>query len=357
MSISVVDKYVAKKKNDLLDYAEILESIISISGNKMWNSKKEFAEYAKDIIGIYADAYYFDNNKNRSNPIIYSNDNINFVLRSIIDYFKKKGEPEKLKEWKNETFLLSVIICTSCYVDFATNIVDGNYQDTKSKFKYLMDYFKKTNMLEVMDDKFLVNDLFDTIKKNIATDTKYIELLKGNNAKNNYSIYSKSPLYYIFDFEYEIPDIDEKDMDIAEKLKKNYIAKFKEISFELLCTDILVKLISNEDMGGYLIPADEVLKKKPNLLNIFNNKYYKDYIKLLIKYEDDAEYNVLANSFITNGGKVLYVHEGTEAVIDNFFTSDMDVLVYEEFMKNNQENIEKWKNNKVNFVIRNKEDK
>ena len=357
MSISVVDKYVAKKKNDLLDYAKILESIISIKDNHMWDSKKDFSLYAKDIIDIYADSYYFDNNKNRNNPIVYSNDNINLVLRSIIDYFRKKGEPNKVKEWKNETFLMSVIVCTSCYVDFATNIVDGNYQDTKSKFKFLLKYFKKTNMLEIMDDKFLVNNLFETIKKNSNLDIRFLELLNDISARNKYSVYSKNPLYYTFEFEYEIPNIEEKDKDIAEKLKKEYSIEFKEISFDLLGTEILMKLISNAEMGCYLIKADELLKKKPSLLNIFNSKYYKDFIRLLINYEEDNEYNDLANSFINNGGKVLYVYEGTEAVIDNFFTSDLEVLVYEEFMKNNQENINKWESNNVKFVVRNKEDK
>ena len=49
-----------------------------------------------------------------------------------------------IRTWKNETFLLSVIICTACYVDFASNVVDGDYQDTKNKFKYLLSYLRKT---------------------------------------------------------------------------------------------------------------------------------------------------------------------------------------------------------------------
>ena len=62
MSLSVIDKYVVKKEKDLLEYAKILESIISIDNNKMWQTKKEFVSFAKEIIEIYGDAYYFQNN-------------------------------------------------------------------------------------------------------------------------------------------------------------------------------------------------------------------------------------------------------------------------------------------------------
>ena len=47
MSLSVIDKYVIKKEKDLLEYAKILESIISIDNNKMWQTKKEFVSFDK----------------------------------------------------------------------------------------------------------------------------------------------------------------------------------------------------------------------------------------------------------------------------------------------------------------------
>ena len=355
MSTSVVEKYIAKKKNDILDYAKILESIISIKDNKMWNNKKTFIKYSKDIIDIYAESYYFDNNSNRNNQIFYSNDNINFVLKSIIEFFKKNNEPQKIKEWKNETFLLSVIICTACYVDFATNVVDGNYQDTKNKFKFLLNYFKKTELLQVFDDKFLINSLFERVKKNTNLDIKYIELLSSKSAHNKYQTYTYYPLLYTFKFEYTIPGLEEKDKDIANSIVDDYEVKFKRISFDLLCTEILLRLISNEQMGAYLIDADDILLKRPGLLKIFNNRYFKDYIRLFVNYEEDGKYIPLTSVFLNSGGKVLYHYDGSEAVVDNFFTSDMDVLVNEEFMNNNQENLEKRKNNKINFIVIGKE--
>ena len=78
---------------------------------------------------------------------------ISNVLKSIIDYCKDNNNLGVLKTYKDETFLLSVLICTSCYLDFACNVVDGNYVDTKNKFKYLLLYLKKTNIL---NEKFLL---------------------------------------------------------------------------------------------------------------------------------------------------------------------------------------------------------
>ena len=155
MSLSVINKYITKKEKDLLSYAKILESLISIENNKMWQNKKEFSAFAKEIIEIYSEKYYFQNNIHKENPIEYSNDNINFVLKSIIEYCRLHDKMEMLRSWKNETFLLSVIICTACYVDFASNVVDGDIQDTKNKFKYLLSYLRKTKILEVKDTNIL----------------------------------------------------------------------------------------------------------------------------------------------------------------------------------------------------------
>ena len=81
MSLNVIDKYVEKKKKDLFEYTKILEEIIKVEDNKLWKNKEEFKGLAKGVIEKYANTYYFENNANRDNPIKYSNDNINNVLK------------------------------------------------------------------------------------------------------------------------------------------------------------------------------------------------------------------------------------------------------------------------------------
>ena len=191
MSLSVIDRYVTKKEKDLLEYAKILETIISIDDNKIWQNKKEFISICRDIIEIYSEEYYFQNNKHKDNPIEYLNDNINYVLKSLIEYCRLHDRMSILKTCKNEMFLTSVIVCTACYVDFASNVVDGDYFDTKNKFKYLLNYLRKTKVLVIKDNKYLINDLFDALKRNLSEDKKIIDGFENGNYYNTYKMIAK----------------------------------------------------------------------------------------------------------------------------------------------------------------------
>ena len=357
MSLSVIDKYVAKKEHDLLEYAKVLESIIKIEDNNMWKGKREFSPFAKDIIHIYAVKYYFDNNKHRNNPIKYSNDNINFVSYAIVDYFKEKGTVTKLREWKNETFLLSVLLCTSCYIDFATNVVDGDYVDTKGKFKYLLSYLKKTNKLIINDNKVLINKLFDLVKNNMDIDRKFLDSYKSDSCFNEYRKFIKTPAYYKFDFCFNIPDLEIKDANIIKKVTDKYDTKLKTISYELLAYRILEDLISNKDMGYYIIKADDIIARKNTFVKLFNNKYIKEYIRIYVPYEEESNYISLINTFSNIGIKILYSSNKKENVADTYFANNMEVAVSKEFINNNQDNLEKWAKDNVILMTKNKEEK
>ena len=57
------------------------------------------------------------------------------------------------------------------------------------------------------------------------------------------------------------------------------------------------------------------------------------------------------------GGTILYECDKKEAVVDNYFTNDIEVIVNEEFLKNNEENRDKWDKNNIKFIVKDKEDK
>ena len=357
MSLSVIDKYVEKKKKDILEYSKILESLITLEDNKMWNNKTEFSLYSKEIISLYADTYYFLNNVNRDNPIEYLNDNINNVLKSIIEYCKKTSKESMLRELKNETFLLSVIISTACYLDIATNVIDGNFVDTKSKFKYLLTYLKKTKILKVYaQDRVRINDLFNAIKKNTKEDGKFFEYYKGDTYNNEFIKYTKNPVYYLVNFKYTVPGLEEFDESLVKKVKESYNAKLLSMSYDLLIIYILEELISNKDVAIHLIVLDKVLNKKITLLKVFDNKYLKDYIKVLIPHEHIADYLDAINYIEKLGLNIIYEYSGTDNVKENKFERDCEVIVTDEFLNNNAENEYSWKQSGVKFVIKNKED-
>ncbi len=355
MSLSVINKYITKKEKDLLSYAKILESLISIENNKMWQNKKEFSAFAKEIIEIYSEKYYFQNNIHKENPIEYSNDNINFVLKSIIEYCRLHDKMEMLRSWKNETFLLSVIICTACYVDFASNVVDGDIQDTKNKFKYLLSYLRKTKILEVKDNKYFINDLFDEVKKNAIEDKKILEYLDSDDFRNEYKMISNNPVYYEVLFSYEVPGLKEFDETLTKGVLKKYDAKIREISYDLLEVHLLKELISNMEMDKYLIRINKDMKKA-SLVKFFDNEYLKEFIKILVPYDKEIEYQNIINDYKEIGMNFIYEMDIDEEIEPTSLVNDMQLLVSKEFVKNNANNQMSFEKMNVKLVVKNKEE-
>lgn len=355
MSLSVINKYITKKEKDLLSYAKILESLISIENNKMWQNKKEFSVFAKEIIEIYSEKYYFQNNIHKENPIEYSNDNINFVLKSIIEYCKLHDKTEMLRSWKNETFLLSVIICTACYVDFASNVVDGDIQDTKNKFKYLLSYLRKTKLLEVKDNKYFINDLFDEVKKNANEDKKILEYLDSDDFRNEYKMISNNPVYYEVLFSYEVPGLKEFDENLTKGVLKKYDAKIREISYDLLEIHLLKELISNMEMDKYLIRIKKDMKKA-SLVKFFDNEYLKEFIKILVPYDKEIEYQSIISDYKEIGMNCIYEMDIDEEIEPTSLVNDMELLVSKEFVKNNENNQMSFDKMNIKLVVKNKEE-
>ena len=355
MSLSVINKYITKKEKDLLSYAKILESLISIENNKMWQNKKEFSVFAKEIIEIYSEKYYFQNNIHKENPIEYSNDNINFVLKSIIEYCKLHDKTEMLRSWKNETFLLSVIICTACYVDFASNVVDGDIQDTKNKFKYLLSYLRKTKLLEVKDNKYFINDLFDEVKKNASEDKKILEYLDSEDFRNEYKMISNNPVYYEVLFSYEVPGLKEFDENLSKGVLKKYDAKIREISYDLLEVHLLKELISNMEMDKYLIRINKDMKKA-SLVKFFDNEYLKEFIKILVPYDKEIEYQSIISDYKEIGMNCIYEMDIDEEIEPTSLVNDMELLVSKEFVKNNENNQMSFDKMNIKLVVKNKEE-
>ena len=355
MSLSVINKYITKKEKDLLSYAKILESLISIENNKMWQNKKEFSVFAKEIIEIYSEKYYFQNNIHKENPIEYSNDNINFVLKSIIEYCKLHDKTEMLRSWKNETFLLSVIICTACYVDFASNVVDGDIQDTKNKFKYLLSYLRKTKLLEVKDNKYFINDLFDEVKKNANEDKKILEYLDSEDFRNEYKMISNNPVYYEVLFSYEVPGLKEFDENLSKGVLKKYDAKIREISYDLLEVHLLKELISNMEMDKYLIRINKDMKKA-SLVKFFDNEYLKEFIKILVPYDKEIEYQSIMSDYKEIGMDCIYEMDIDEEIEPTSLVNDMELLVSKEFVKNNENNQMSFDKMNIKLVVKNKEE-
>ena len=116
MSSNLIKKYLEYKKKNLYDYMLQINEIITVRNNKLWQNKQTFSKFAQGIIDYYVDSYYFDNNDNRSNPIEYSNDNINSILMALINYCKETNQTNILIKNKNEVFLLSTSTYSTSFI-------------------------------------------------------------------------------------------------------------------------------------------------------------------------------------------------------------------------------------------------
>ena len=56
------------------------------------------------------------------------------------------------------------------------------------------------------------------------------------------------------------------------------------------------------------------------------------------------------------GFKIIYEYDDVDNINSDLFTYDMEIIVKNEFFKNNEENKYEWQKNNIKFVIKNKED-
>lgn len=277
MSNSLLNKYLAKKKKDLLDYAKIIETLIKLDNNTLWSKKEEFINYAKEVIDRYVDTFYFDNNIHRDNPIEYANDNINSVLKSLISYCNETKQTILLQEKKNETFLLSVILTTSAYIDISTNVVDGNYLDTKAKFKYLLEYYKNTNILKVyVNNAKTVSKIFETVRKKRSKEEKFFNSFDSDAV---YIDYIPQNNYYFTKFKYNIEGIDSYDEELVKQVTDEYHNRLLKIFMELLELKVIKELVTNNEVNNYLV----VVNDDNEIFDDIRNTILNNYIKIVIK--------------------------------------------------------------------------
>ena len=286
--------------------------------------------------------YYFDNNINRNNPVEYLNDNINAVLISIMDYYKSQGQSDIVKLKKNETFLLSVIICVASFVDIASNVIDGNYPVMKRNLVKLLKYLNKTEILKIYwQNKIILNKLFKEVKQNINNEKKFFELFKSNKYHNEYQIVSQDPLYYKVRFIYKVEGLENEDNKIIKKLQHEYLKNYLKICYELLVILLMKEYIMNKEVNTYLLPVLDLDED----LNILKHPLIKDNVKLLVpieKYEEfkNSDFNIVYTL------KDLTV----EQLLDK---QDIEVLVKKEFREKNKEELSKLESLKIKLIVEN----
>lgn len=342
MSSNVIDKFKDKKKKVLVTYAKILENIITLENNTLWQKASDFAPICEGVVSAFADKYYFDNNINRNNPVEYLNDNINAVLLSIIEYYKSINKPDVVKANKNETFLISVIVCTASYVDIASNVIDGDYLAMKKNFQKLLKHLNQMEILKIyVNNKMILDKLFKEVKKNINLEKKFFNYYKSPAWHNEYQIVSTEPLYYKVKFIYKIEGLYKENPKLLIKYQKAYLKENLKISYDLLTILLMKEYIMNKEVNVYLVPTlEEMIGEELNMLDI---PLIKNNIKVLAPLERYEAYSKIDNF------DVVYFYRGDNEQ-EILSKRDIEVIVPKEYMKKESSNLEKYQELNIKLV-------
>ena len=82
---------------------------------------------------------------------------------------------------------------------------------------------------------------------------------------------------------------------------------------------------------------------------IFNNLFIKKKIRFLVKYEDVDKYKDVIEE---KGFLMIIDYNEVTNVNDRIFEDDAEILVKEEFLKNNEYNIERFNGRNIKFQIK-----
>lgn len=347
MNSDIVMGYKNHKKKILLEYCKVLEQIIFLEKNLLWKSSKDFTNICRGILEIFVDKNYFDNNYNRENPIEYLNACSNGILTNIVDYHKS-NEKLSLESNKSETFLLSVIIGSACYIDAAANIVDGESNLIKQKLDSLLTHLSRTNFLVInKNDKVLINRLYDKIKKNIFEEKRFFEMFDDLDNHNTYQLINEQMNYYLVKFVYKVPNVDKYDKELVNKYNTIFKDKFLNISYDLLLILLLKENLLNKKVNTYLIPLPNVVSNK--LLKRLKEPAISSHLKFLIPLELIEEKKTIIEKLKELGFNVVYYYNGNDSKVFEGLDK-AEVLCKEMFFNSNKENIEVLKNKGINII-------
>lgn len=341
MDNSIIELFKKKKIKVISSYAKILEEMITLEENTLWQKPKEFEPICDGVVAYFVDKYYFDNNINRNNPVEYLNDNINAVLIAIMDYYKNKNQSNIVGLKKNETFLLSTIICVASFVDIASNVVDGDYNLMKNNLNKLLKHLSKTEILKIYyHNKIILNKLFTEIRKNIKNEKKFFNYFQSNAYHNEYQIISEDPLYYKVRFIYKVDGLEGKNNKLVKNFHHEYLKDYLKICYELLEVLLMKEYIMNKEVNTYLIP---ILDINDENLEILNHPLIKDNVKLLVPFE---KYDAKIDTKLA----VIYVYNGeNKENLNN--VKDCEILVKESFIEKNKDAIEELKKQNIKLVV------
>ena len=238
------------------------------------------------------------------------------------------------------------MMCATCYIDISSNVIDGDVCEVLKKFKYLLQYLAKVDILEVHEDKEKeIDKLFKMLKDNNEKERKFFNSIVKPDFYNSYYPYSIDFKYNVVEYNFNVKGTDEYLPSLMDIVMDNHLKDLYELSFKYLELKLLEEYLGNGKVFNYIyIVNDENIK----LFDKIDNEMLLKHVYLLVKSKDIDKYqNKLRRSKLN----IIYEYDSLDKIPEN--TKNI-ISVNEKII--NKDTLKEWMDNKTKFVIRNKEE-
>jgi len=358
--MDVIAKYINKSKSNLINIVKHLENNIEYINNKLWENYID-EELLANVINIYYDKYYLNNNINYEKINNYitinpkTNDRLKKILLSIIDYYESNNELNVIKNNEENILFLDILIY------LALKIYDLNFKridEPKKIEKVINNVIDNFAKIRFRKEKDLIK-LISNIKENV-TDNNYfnntINKLTKDTSYNQYIKINKKENYYKVLYDYKISELKQYDIKdikiVADKLKIE--EEVSKISYDILYFTNF-KLFNKNIKYKFLFPItkDSFVKNYDYFINN-RNKNLLENIKFIIDFKEiEGDYNFI--NFIREKNIDLYIELNKTFETNNYnlFMEVKNIVTVESFISTNDKYKEIWKDMDINFIIKN----
>jgi hypothetical protein len=240
---SLIEKYLEKKRNELMQYALVLYKLYPIDEESIWKSDDAYNAILSNIIDIYIKKYYLRSFKelNALNNNNYTEDQFKLAisLAIIADAYNEKYNEIKEK-YKKGLYDLTIIVYLITNIDKEVNFLQKEDLSTNNIVNKIQKFFSIIDQDKIVTkNPFIINNLANKIKDNVNLERKFFEHLENKDSYNIFAKYDDNSYFVNYKYNNELLD-KYKEVDVERVYEKYNIANdYLKISYELASITII----------------------------------------------------------------------------------------------------------------------
>jgi hypothetical protein len=360
---SLIEKYLEKKHNELMQYALVLYKLYPIDEFSIWKSDDAYNAILNNIIDIYIKKYYLRSFKelNALNNNNYTEDQFKLAisLAIIADAYNEKYNEIKEK-YKKGLYDLTIIVYLITNIDKEINFLQKEDLSTNNIVNKIQKFFAIIDQDKIVTkNPFIINNLANKIKDNVNLERKFFEHLENKDSYNLFAKYDDNSYFVNYRFNNELLD-KYKEVDVERVYEKYNIANdYLQISYELTSITLLKFYITGREIPTLLLPINYEYIKNPKNLDlikkIFNNVFIRSKIRFSIFYSD-YEKNYEKFNVLKEMGFASVLFMDKDQMILDYSNIKLDLVIYakDKFLENNPKFTEFTNHENIPYYVVNK---